>query len=251
MTLSTENITKQFNGLPAIKDVNLQCVAGEVIGIGGPNGSGKTTLLNLLSGYVLPTSGQIRYKGKDITHLSIVDRSRMGITRTHQNGRIFPKHTVAENILIASLSSDFRSLWRLTTDFAEMNNVSVSGILESVGLFSIIKKPAGELSFGQKRRLEFAMSLILRDKKSLFLFDEPTTGMDIAFIETLIGWIQRLRNEGKIIILVEHNLSFMKRIADKLVVLVAGQVIAKGSPGEVLAKPEVKDSYLSGWNHAS
>ncbi len=246
MILSVKNIVKNYDGFTVLNDVSFVCDKGEITGIGGPNGSGKTTILNILSSYTPVSGGEIFFKDIDITNLSTVQRARMGITRTHQNGRIFPQHSVAENVLISFLSTNSRSIYKsmMSTFNDEKKNEIIREVLESVGLSKMLEKRAGELSFGQKRRLEFARTLVHREEKSLFLFDEPTTGVDIGFVEVIEYWLKKLRDEGKTIILVEHNVGFMKRIVDKLIILTGGKILLSGSPSEVLSKPIVKDSYL-------
>lgn len=231
--LEVRNLTKKFNGILALDDVGFSFTPGGTLGIAGPNGSGKTTLLNLLSGNCFPDRGEIRFCGQRIDRLPLAVRSRFLLARTYQDARTWPNHTVTEQMQL---------MRRWGTRDAEQQ-FSVSRILEKVGLNDKAEAPAWTLSFGQRRRLELARILV-RSDATLYLFDEPSSGGDPEFVTILTGVVQDLKKQGKGVLIVEHNLDLLTRIADQLLILENGRVLACGSPLEVLRQPEVIGAYL-------
>lgn len=236
--LIAKNICKRFNGLNVLEDVSFEYTGKGVLGVVGPNSSGKTTLANIISGNNAPTSGHIIYKGQLLNGYPLHKRASLGIVRTYQDGKTFPFHTVIEHLML------IRSIEKNENTTLDMEN-----LIERVGLKEKMKKFASTLSFGQKRRLEIAMAM-MRDGE-LYLFDEPTSGVDPGFIMEFKDIVRSLTNAGKGIIIIEHNLGFLSKIADQIVVLAGGKILAIGSPEAVFQRRDVQDVYLAGGVYAS
>lgn len=234
--LKVKNINMRFNGLNVLDDVSFEYAGNGVLGIVGPNGSGKTTMLNIIGGNIIQTKGDITYEGKILNHYSLYKRAALGIVRTYQNGKVFPSHTLKEHLLL------IKGIQK-----SNIANADIKKMLHRFGLEEKEEKLAATLSFGQKRRLELAMAMMRSDAK-LYLFDEPTSGVDSGFIEEFKEILHLLRKSNKGIIIIEHNLDLMKEIADQLIVLEGGKILATGSPAEVLQRQDVHDAYLGGVN---
>lgn len=245
--LQLEGLSKAFHGLSAVSIVSIECSPGEVVGIGGPNGSGKTTLLNLITGNLQADSGRIVYGRADITHSSVTRRVSLGIARTYQEGRILPNHTVMENVLLGA-SHFRRSPWWAIPQLENRGRASllwVTSALDQVELSGMESRLAGELSFGQRKRLEFATVLVrTAGEASLLLLDEPTSGGDMGFKKFLAERILKLRDDGRCILIVEHDLEFLRLLSTRLLILVEGKIYAEGQPEEVLARSDVRGIYV-------
>jgi branched-chain amino acid transport system ATP-binding protein len=220
-----------------LHDVSLDIEEGEIIGLIGPNGSGKTTLFNVLSGFLRPTGGSIRLREKDITTLSPSLRAQKGIGRVFQTFGIFREMTLAENILVA-LEALPRTKRKILGD---LQNV-VKETLEMVGLSEHAQKKAGSLSGGQMRLLEIARTLACG--KELFLLDEPTAGVSPKMTKQVSELITKLKIEGKTVLIIEHDLPFIARICDRVVVLDVGEVVLTGKPEEVQKSKELQEIYF-------
>ncbi len=232
--LIVKNISKNFNGLKVLDDVSFECTGKGILGIVGPNGSGKTTLLNIISGNIMPDVGEIIYAGNVITNYPLHKRAALGVVRTYQEGKVFPSHTLRENLLLVK-----------TIENNNSGNSDIEQLLEKVGLKEKINNPASTLSFGQIRRLQLAMAMMRKGAK-LYLFDEPTSGTDIGFMDYLKEILRDLKVNDKGVIIVEHNLDFIREVADQIIVLEGGKVLAIGTPEEVFQLKEVHDAYLGG-----
>jgi branched-chain amino acid transport system permease protein len=222
-TLRADGIGKSFGGLRVLDDVSFQAVPGAVLGIIGPNGAGKTTLLNVLSGVIASDRGTISLDDVLLVAREPHRAVKRGISRTFQNLRLFAGLTVEENLTIVD-PSRAQSLLRLA------------------GLYEVRDSLARSLPYGQQRRLEIARALALRPR--VLLLDEPTAGMTREESEEIALIVNRLKGGGLTVILVEHNLPFLTSIADELVVLDAGRIIARGSCAEALSNPAVIEAYL-------
>ncbi|WP_315797566.1 branched-chain amino acid ABC transporter ATP-binding protein/permease [Bradyrhizobium sp. SZCCHNRI3043] len=231
--LVAEAVGKSFGGLRAVDSVSLDVRAGEILGVIGPNGSGKTTLLNMLSGALVPSAGTIRFGGIVISGLAAHRIARLGLARTFQLVRVMPDLTVAENVAAAAL---FRT--RQTGAAAE----SIHELLALVGLDGMAEMPAGDLTYIDQKRLELARALALHPR--LVLLDEWLAGLNPTELETGIRLIASLRDRGITIVMVEHVMDAIRALCDRCVVMSAGTVIARGTPGEVLADPAVITAYL-------
>ncbi len=235
--LSTSGLGLTIGDQHILRDVAFSIEEGEVIGIIGPNGSGKTTLLNVLSGFLRPTHGSIMFRGNKINEISPAQRARMGIGRVFQNFGIFREMTLEENILVALevLPSDQR---RRLGDV----QAAVKETLEMVGLQHQAKKKAGSLSGGQMRLLEIARTL--KSGKSLFLLDEPTAGVSPKMTGQVGDLIGELKSEGKTVLIVEHDLPFISRICDRVIVLDLGQIVLTGTPHDVKHSKQLQAIYF-------
>ncbi len=240
--LETEDLTKDFAGFVAVRSVNLRVARGSIHAMIGPNGAGKTTCFNLLSKFLNPTRGRIVFDGRDITALRPADVARLGLVRSFQISAVFPHLTVLENVRIALQrrrggSFDF---WRSTRVLHALDERALT-LIADVGLSLYANVLATELPYGRKRALEIATTLAL--DPAMLLLDEPTAGMghdDIARISALIKAVAASRT----VLMVEHNLSVVADLCDRITVLTRGQVLAEGDYQTVSANPAVREAYL-------
>ncbi len=240
--LETEGLTKEFRGFVAVSDVSLQIRRGSIHGLIGPNGAGKTTCFNLLTKFLQPTRGTIRYDGKDITGLKPAEVARLGLVRSFQISAVFPHITVLENVRVALQrqrggSFDF---WRSETLLKQYDDRAMA-LLEDVGLTGYAQSLAGELPYGRKRALEIATTLAL--DPTMMLLDEPTAGMTHEDVDRIVALVRRV-SAGRTVLLVEHNLKVVSGLCDRITVLARGSVLAEGDYGEVSRNPEVVAAYL-------
>ncbi|MGE0723019.1 MAG: ABC transporter ATP-binding protein [Alphaproteobacteria bacterium] len=231
--LSVDGLGIRFGGLVALNDVGFAVRRGEVYGLLGPNGAGKTTLFHLVAGALRPSAGRIRFEGEDVTGLRPDQRSRRGIGRTFQITQPFAELTVEENVMAAALAR--------SRNLDEMRE-RAGPFVEMVGLGAKRHALAKELSTGQRKRLELARAMAT--KPSLLLLDEVTGGVDHASIPGLIELVERLRQTGVTLVIVEHNMRVMMRLADRVMFLNRGEKLAEGTPEEIASHPEVVDLYL-------
>jgi branched-chain amino acid transport system ATP-binding protein len=243
MYLRTEKVSKHFGGLKAVDEVDFHLRQGQLKSIIGPNGAGKTTLFNLIAGVYPPTSGKVFFRDKEITHLSLHETSRLGITKTYQITHIFPSLTVFENVRIAAQSrvTSF-NFWRSTHSLREVNERTLE-ILEQVELVEKRNWLASTLSHGERRYLEIGIALATRPE--VLLLDEPTAGMSCAETNLCAELIQKLnKNLQLTIVLVEHDMTVVMGISDEVLVLNEGKVLAEGTPQQVSDNEEVQRVYL-------
>lgn len=244
MILETKNLRKEFGALVAVDDVNLQVRANTIHSIIGPNGAGKTTLFNLLSNAFEPTTGNVFFQGKDITRLPTHRIIHLGIGRSFQITNLFPNLTVLENVRLAaqSLGKDSFRFLRQATYFKRYEQRAWE-VLNLVGLADRALTPARTLPHGDQRKLELA--IILAPDPKLLLLDEPTAGMAAEQVPEMMKLINQIRKSGdKTIILVEHNMSVVMNISDRITVMHQGRILAEGAPSEIAANPEVQSAYL-------
>ena len=240
--LETEDLTKDFAGFVAVRGVNLRVARGSIHAMIGPNGAGKTTCFNLLSKFLNPTRGRILFDGRDITALKPADVARLGLVRSFQISAVFPHLTVLENVRIALQrkrggSFDF---WRSKRVLGALDERALA-LIADVGISAYGNALAAELPYGHKRALEIATTLALDPE--MLLLDEPTAGMgrdDIARISALIKAVAATRT----VLMVEHNLSVVADLCDRITVLTRGQVLAEGDYRTVSADPAVREAYL-------
>ncbi|MCS7194836.1 MAG: ABC transporter ATP-binding protein [Meiothermus sp.] len=240
--LETQQLSKRFGGLLAVNSCNLEVRAGEVHALIGPNGAGKTTLLNLITGVLAPSKGQIRFDGQEITHLPAHARVHRGLARTFQITNLFKNYTVRVNLELAVQArrgSSFR-FWQPVAKERALTEEAFQ-VAERVGLGRRFEVVAGQLSHGEQRALEVALALASKPK--LLLLDEPMAGMGPEESARMVELIESLRQEFTIL-LVEHDMDAVFRLAQRISVLVYGQVIATGTPEEIRANPEVHRAYL-------
>jgi branched-chain amino acid transport system ATP-binding protein len=245
--LQTHGLTKDFRGFVAVKGVNLGVRKHSIHALIGPNGAGKTTCFNLLTKFLSPSAGKIVYKGVDITQHRPAQIARLGLVRSFQISAVFPHLTVLENVRIALQRQRGRSFdfWRSVKALAQYEPRALE-LLDAVGLSEFAHRTAVELSYGRKRALEIATTLAL-DPETMLL-DEPMSGMgheDVGRIAALIKKIAANRT----IIMVEHNLSVVADLCDKITVLARGEILAEGDYATVSKNPEVVQAYM-GTAHA-
>lgn len=231
--LSVNNISKSFGGVQALNDVSLDVIRGEIVGIIGPNGSGKTTLVNIISGFMKPDRGKVFFEGRDITKLPPYSRVKLGIIRTFQIPRPIGEFTVLENVVMAAMVAG------VSEDLAFKR---AEEVLTRIGLLSHANIKASDLNEIEKKRLELARALVVRPK--LMLLDETMAGARGDELSSLLKTIRGLKEEGVTVIVVEHIVSAVSAISDRIIVLNQGKKIAEGRPKEVLENQEVKRAYL-------
>ena len=245
--LETSGLTKEFRGFVAVKGVDLAVRRGSIHALIGPNGAGKTTCFNLLTKFLSPTSGRITYNGRDITAMKPADIARLGLVRSFQISAVFPHLTVLENVRIAlqrerGSSFDF---WRSERVLHELDGRAMA-LVDAVGLGGFRDVPAGELAYGRKRALEIATTLALEPE--MMLLDEPTSGMAAEDVERITSLIKRV-SQNRTVLMVEHNLSVVSSLSDRITVLARGQILAEGDYESVSRDPRVVEAYI-GTGHA-
>jgi branched-chain amino acid transport system ATP-binding protein len=245
--LETVNLTREFSGFVAVDDVSLTVRTGTIHALIGPNGAGKTTCFNLLTAFLPPTRGTIRFKGRDITHMKPAQVARLGLVRSFQISAVFPHLTALENVRLAlqrarGVSFDF---WR-SEKVLQVYDDRARELLFDVGLTGEADTVVTQLPYGQKRALEIATTLALDPE--VMLLDEPTAGMGHGDVDRIVELIRRVR-AGRTILMVEHNLSVVEGLCDIITVLTRGRVLAEGDYASVSANPDVIAAYL-GTPHA-
>ena len=234
--LESKGVSKAFGGLLALRGVDVAIEERELVGLLGPNGSGKTTLFNILSGLLRPTGGEVWFRGTRITETGPVERSRLGLGRTFQIARPFAHLSVWENVLVGIT---FRSRHRRRSRADRRREAGK--LLETVGLGDKVHRQARELSLGEAKRLELALALSTRP--TLLLLDELASGLSPKGREEVIRFYGRLRERGLTIFAIEHSFRVLAQVADRLIVLDQGSVVADGAPDAVLASPRVAEAY--------
>ncbi|MBR0172469.1 MAG: ABC transporter ATP-binding protein [Lachnospiraceae bacterium] len=248
--LEVQNICMRFGGLAAVDDVSFRVDNGEIVSLIGPNGAGKTTVFNMLTGVYTITSGSMSFEGTDLGSLTPQQIVKAGISRTFQNLRLFPKMRVIENVLVGTHVHTGYGLFdgllrtpRFHREEAELEAKAVR-ILESIGLSSLADSYANSLPYGEQRKVEIARA-IATDAR-LLLLDEPAAGMNPAESAELLRFIRELRDKGYTILLIEHDMSVVMNISDRIYVLDHGKLIAEGEPQEIANNPRVIEAYLGG-----
>ncbi|WP_395624221.1 ABC transporter ATP-binding protein [Sphingomonas daechungensis] len=240
--LETEGLTKEFRGFVAVNEVSLKIRRGTIHALIGPNGAGKTTCFNLLTKFLDPTRGSIRYNGRDISGAKPADIARMGLVRSFQISAVFPHLTVLENVRVAlqrkrGNSFDF---WR-SEQSLDSFNARARELIEWVGLVEFIDTTAVELPYGRKRALEIATTLALEPE--MMLLDEPTAGMGHEDVGRIAALIKRVA-AGRTVLMVEHNLSVVSDLSNAITVLARGEVLAEGDYDTVSRNPDVIQAYM-------
>jgi branched-chain amino acid transport system ATP-binding protein len=244
--LASENLTIRFGGHAAVDDVTCRFEPGTLTAIVGPNGAGKTTYFNLLSGQLPATAGRILFDGRNITRLPASTRARLGLGRAFQLTNLFPKLTVHENIRLAVQARAGRggSLLRVWSGPRHRDLIEAADrFMEEVALGDRRATPAAELSHGDQRKLEVGILLALEPR--VFMFDEPTAGMSVDEAPVILSLIERIKAmKDRTVILVEHKMDVVRTLADRIVVLHQGRLVADGDPAQVMASPVVQEAYL-------
>jgi len=240
--LRIENLAKNFGGLRVTDDVTLDVMPGELHAVIGPNGAGKTTLINQISGLLAPDAGRIVFGGEEVTHVPIHGRARRGLGRSFQITSILPRFSALENVALAVQGRSGTSFSFFRPAAAEEAlNEPARAALAQVGLGDRADVPAGELSHGEKRALELAISLAMEPK--LLLLDEPMAGTGHDESERLVAVLRALKGRFAMV-LVEHDMTAVFALADRISVLIYGRILASGTPAQVRADPAVITAYL-------
>ncbi len=245
--LETKGLTKEFKGFVAVQDVSLSVRRGSIHALIGPNGAGKTTCFNLLTHFLEPTRGQIFYNGREITGSSPASIARMGLVRSFQISAVFPHLSVLENVRIAlqrkrGASFDF---WRSDRVLGQLD-AKARELIEAVGLAEFESTAAVELPYGRKRALEIATTLALDPE--MMLLDEPTAGMTHEDVERISALIKKVA-ANRTVLMVEHNLSVVEHLSDRITVLQRGEILAEGDYKSVSQNPDVIQAYMGSGGH--
>ena len=246
--LQLKNVSKKFGGLPALNDVSFDVPKGKLTALIGPNGAGKSTMINCMTGVLEPTSGEIHFQNQPITALPAYKISQLGISRTFQNLKIFPRLTVLENILTGLTCDGGRSMVMAMLRLPYLRHqerqlkLRAMAALDRFGLTNKANWPAGVLAYGDKKRVELARATV--GQPQLILLDEPVAGLNAEETATVAEQLRLLRSGGHTMLLVEHDMDLVMDIADQVVVLDSGRCIATGTPEEVRNNPLVLEAYL-------
>ena len=246
--LYCQDLSRSFDGVHALRNVTFQFPSEGIIAIIGPNGAGKTTLINVLTGFVRPDSGRVSLRERDLTRLAPHKIARLGIARTFQDLRLISRLSVIDNVLVAApnqkgerlLAALFRN--GVAAEEARNRDKAMSW-LRFVGLAEQANELAGELSYGQQKLLTLG-SCLATDARILLL-DEPVAGVHPKIVEQILALLRQLRDLGKLVIFIEHDLAAVRQVADLVIVMDDGKVIAQGKPSEVLDRPEIIEAYVT------
>lgn len=242
------SISKVFDGVHALSDVNLEIPSSGITAIIGPNGAGKTTLLNVLTGFLQPEAGRCFVGERETTHLSPSRIAQLGVARTFQDLRLILQVSMLDNVLLARPRQNGERLLAALLHFGvadeeARNRQEARRLLQLVGLQEMAYDLAGQLSYGQQKLLTLACCLAT--EAHTLLLDEPVTGVHPETASQLLDLLGQLREDGKIVVFVEHDIAAVRQVADFVVVMDEGRVIAQGSPHEVLERPEIVEAFLA------
>ncbi len=240
--LETSHLTKEFKGFTAVSDVNLSVRRGSIHALIGPNGAGKTTCFNLLTKFLVPTSGTIKFNGQDITNEAPAQIARRGVIRSFQISAVFPHLTLMENVRLGlqrQLGNSYH-FWQSEKSLDQLNGRAIE-LLGEVGLADMADEVTVNLPYGRKRALEIATTLAMEPE--LMLLDEPTQGMGHEDVDRVTQLIKKV-SAGRTILMVEHNMKVVSTIADRITVLQRGAVLAEGPYEEVSSNPQVMEAYM-------
>jgi ABC-type branched-subunit amino acid transport system ATPase component len=248
MILRCENLSKSFDGTRALAEVSVTFQENGIVAVIGPNGAGKTTLLNVLTGFLAPQSGRFYLGERELTGLAPYRIARLGIARTFQDLRLISQVSVLENVLLARPNQKGERLLPALLQFGvaaeeKLNHAEAMRWLKFVGLADAAEQPAGELSYGQQKLLTLACCLATEAK--ILLLDEPVAGVHPEMIQKILGLLSELRGQGKLVVFIEHDIAAVRQIADRVIVMDEGKIIAQGKPAEVLERPEIIEAYVA------
>lgn len=239
--LETRGLTKAFGGNKVIPNLDFQLTPGLITTLVGPNGAGKTTIFNLITGFFAPDAGEVLYHGRPLNSVTPSDVARLGIGRSFQNLRLFRNMTVYENVLV-SREKGLRDWWN------RANRRRVEQVLERTNLLKQRDTRAADLSYAEQKFLSLARLMVM--DADLLLLDEPTSGLDGLSLKRFQALLRSLQQDGRTILLIEHNLDIVREISDRIAFLDGGRLLAHGTPEEIFAKPELAEIYFgSGGTH--
>lgn len=238
--LALDHVTKAFGGVRAVDDCHFEIQKKRITALIGPNGAGKSTVFNLVSGVETPDAGNISFVGRDITHVPVHTRARLGISRTFQTVRLFKNLTVYENLAIVATAHDENPLRAFLP--AAPHTKSIEAALHRVGFDAPHDRRAAELSYGQQKLLSLARALLL--PHALLLLDEPVAGVNPVLRERFKELFNDLKAHGETLLIIEHDMDFVMGLADRVIVMDAGRVLTEGPPSEVQHDPRVLEAYL-------
>jgi branched-chain amino acid transport system ATP-binding protein len=238
--LEVAHVSRRFGGLLAVDDVSFEVAEREILGIVGPNGAGKSTLFGIIAGAIAPGAGEVRLAGERLTGLAPDAIARKRLVRTFQTPRPFTSMSFLGNVTVAALAR--------TNDVAAARGKAETA-LDRVGLLAHRETPASGASTGQRKRLDIARAIATEPR--LLLLDEPLGGVDPGSVDEIVGLLKRLRDDGMTLVVIEHNLQALLRLADRLVAMALGRKLADGEPGAVMRDPRLVDAYLGGGSDAA
>ena len=247
MILRCESLSKSFDGTRALAEVSVEFPSSGIIAVIGPNGAGKTTLLNVLTGFLTPKSGRFFLGKQELTGLAPHKIARFGIGRTFQDLRLINLVSVLENVMLARPNQKGERLLPALLRFGvaveeKQNHEEAMRLLHFVGLTDKANELAGELSYGQQKLLSLACCLATGAR--ILLVDEPVAGVHPEMVEKILGLLSELRGQGKLVVFIEHDIAAVRQIADRVMVMYEGRVIAQGKPAEVLERAEIIEAYV-------
>jgi branched-chain amino acid transport system ATP-binding protein len=247
--LVTRDLTKSFRRLTALKNHSVEVKRGEILGVIGPNGSGKSTFFNVVTGFQKPNAGTVRFEGQEIQHLSAPNIVRLGVARTFQGTRLFPRLSVRENLRAAAQLRHPLGFADAVFGLPRLGRVNraveqlTDEMLALINLRARADDRAADLPYGDQRRLELARALATRPR--LLMLDEPAAGMNAAETQSLLRLIDDIRKRYELaVIVVEHDMDLIMNLCDRIQVLAHGEIIFEGTPPEVQANPRVREVYL-------
>lgn len=242
--LSIRNLHKSFGGLKAVNDCEFTIRRNSITGLIGPNGAGKTTIFNLITGLLKLDEGQVIFDDQDITEWPTYKRARAGLTRTFQAIRIFPELTPIENIRV-TLKENKQGIHHIFVNQEKLQkklHKEAMKLLKSVGLEDVAHLKAGELSYGQQKLLEILRTIAMDPQ--MILLDEPAAGVNPTMLKLIINLIYKLQEQGKTVLVIEHDMGFIMNLCEKIIVMDYGKEIAMGPPKEIQKDPDVLEAYL-------
>lgn len=242
--LDVKNLSKHFGGLTVAQDITFNLPPGSRKALIGPNGAGKSTLANLITGILPPSGGAISFEGRDIGRMSEVRRVKAGIAKTFQITTLFARLTVRENLRLALIEREGRGFAMFRpADADAQTEAEIDGYLASFNLTDLADRPVRDLAYGQQRLVEMALTLALRPK--VLILDEPAAGVPSSETHLIIDAIEALP-EDLAVLIIEHDMDLVFRVAQSIIVLVQGRILIEGTPERIAADPDVRDLYLGG-----